>query len=265
MFGDLLLANFSLKIPILLTGISAFALGGGIWRIKHSAAPPAASKNIDYEFDRRLRTAEASIGPIEQDANHRLEIGDYAGALSLFREADRKLSGSQLGFLSDHCRQIVECLFGLNRYQDVIALLGEKKLDDDMLSGALGVSLIHVGRADDARRLSRGENSLSAYSLGKYASYLPGDSDPAHLESSFWFVRGITLHFKADRVGAMREFQRANALVPHEPLICYFLLEDLVSLGRWQEARIYLQDSSRLPGKLGDSVQNLRVAVDAHR
>jgi|GEM_PF-6462290 len=205
------------------------------------------SKYIDPVYARKLEVARRSVAPFEARAKEEMAKGDFAQALVSFEAATKAWRSSGLAIKVDYMGERIECLYGLNRYPDLVTVYDAKPIK----SPVFGIALIHLGRSMEARTFYSDESVLSYLSTGNYRRSMPGSRDDAHLEASFRLARAADLFFKAANERAKRELLVADRLVPHQPMVSYFLVEACFRTRDWNEVTRALPAAMKLNGVAG--------------
>jgi len=210
-------------------------------------------KNMDPVYARKLEVARRSVAPFEARAKEEMAKGDFAAALDSFGSARKAWRSTGLAIKVDYLGERIECLYGLNRYRDLVTIYDAKPIK----SPVFGIALIHVGRSMEARSFYSDESVLSYLSTGNYRQAMPGTRDDAHLEASFRLARAADLFFKAANERAKRELLVADRLVPNQPMVSYFLVETCFRTRDWNEVARALPAAMKLNGVVGRQVAEI--------
>lgn len=146
-----------------------------------------------------------------------------------------------------HDPRELESYFQLKNYQQVTEVADRNSLCTPESITALGISLIRLGRLQEARNLYTPRLFIvkDVYD-GCDTPFLPDPKDAVSLECCFRLVRGINQYFHADSHHAIIELQEADRLIPHSPLTSFYLGASLKDMDRVAEAKKYMLDAIKL-------------------
>lgn len=204
---------------------------------------------MDPAAARRYRAEMAKIVPFEIRAREAMQDGRYRDALKEFGKAEAMVKGLKIGYPANYNWQRIECYFQLKEYQQTINRINPKYRNNEHDS-IRGISLIHLGRPEEAKKLWNNHMATWAVRSFDYTPYVPGTENIGQLEASFRLARGINRFLRGANKEARAEFEEALRLVPHQSLTSAYLTLALRHLNRPDLAEIYAKDAQKLSGPL---------------
>jgi len=220
----------------------------------------ASGKISKEDFDRMLRSsasaAMSAVQPklqaMEKLARSEMSAGRYDAAIGTYGEERALLVHNGLKAVEPDRPEEIECAFQLRQYQKVLQMAGRSGVRDSLSGMAVGISLIKLGSPVKAKSYLSAEDMILRFvSNGSYRNFLPGTTNPVQLEASFRLARGIALYNTMSFDEASRELEAANAIMPNQPMVSYFLGSTLQHLGRTAEAAAFEAPASQMGGPLG--------------